>query len=450
MESKDEAFRRLYDGHKRGFFLGCSTRVLTPEERRTGFQLEKFGIVGRHAYGISNIVVSGTTRLLQVRNPWGQFTWNGDFSDNSQRWTDALRKACDYKAEPGAFWMQWSDFINFFSEVVMCCHNSTNDWKTRRSTHGQYDRNQIHGPQCRISDIKAETLALVTISKEDLRWAQGSDKDNRQGIYLLERDTEDGAARFVDSTGEFCRRDVSLLATLKPGKIYDVVVMSTIGNVKFETVNWSLHVEAAEEVAVTFMPQPNLKLLCQASVLEILANISVSERCQSEIYALQHLGFLFDEQVSPPVSLRLYMLELGIVDLVLQLLHRYPKEQELVNLVLSLVWALGSSTELREAFRKTDLLQLIKEAEQRFYSDEETRELCDVASRNITNAGASIAMDPFVENCIVHGCCTYAVTGRKSYLMQVWYDCATCNLRSNFGVCQVCAMTCHKGHVLSR
>ena len=34
----------------------------------------------------------------------------------------------------------------------------------------------------------------------------------------------------------------------------------------------------------------------------------------------------------------------------------------------------------------------------------------------------------------------------KSYVKQRWYHCSTCNLVGNFGICQNCALKCHKDH----
>ena len=31
-------------------------------------------------------------QLVQLRNPWGDFEWTGDWGDNSACWTDALKK----------------------------------------------------------------------------------------------------------------------------------------------------------------------------------------------------------------------------------------------------------------------------------------------------------------------------------------------------------------------
>ena len=36
-------------------------------------------------------------KLIELRNPWGSFEWNGDFSDKSSKWTPSLRKALDSK-----------------------------------------------------------------------------------------------------------------------------------------------------------------------------------------------------------------------------------------------------------------------------------------------------------------------------------------------------------------
>jgi hypothetical protein len=51
-EDKDAVFERLLQAHAAGMLLGCATRTLTLEERLVGVELERLGIVSRHAYGI--------------------------------------------------------------------------------------------------------------------------------------------------------------------------------------------------------------------------------------------------------------------------------------------------------------------------------------------------------------------------------------------------------------
>jgi calpain-15 len=30
-------------------------------------------------------------KLINIRNPWGQFEWEGDWSDKSEKWTEEMK-----------------------------------------------------------------------------------------------------------------------------------------------------------------------------------------------------------------------------------------------------------------------------------------------------------------------------------------------------------------------
>lgn len=50
------------------------------------------GLAMTHAYTlIGSAVLSDGTRLIQMRNPWGSEGWFGDWSDESDKWTDAFK-----------------------------------------------------------------------------------------------------------------------------------------------------------------------------------------------------------------------------------------------------------------------------------------------------------------------------------------------------------------------
>lgn len=86
------------------------------------------GIVHGHAYSLLNIVESKGLRLLQLRNPWGSFEWKGKWSDNDSSWSQnpKVAKACKWHASgkgqtnDGLFWMDWQDFMSYFSYVGFC------------------------------------------------------------------------------------------------------------------------------------------------------------------------------------------------------------------------------------------------------------------------------------------------------------------------------------------
>uniref|UniRef100_A0A672TDE8 Calpain-2 catalytic subunit n=1 Tax=Sinocyclocheilus grahami TaxID=75366 RepID=A0A672TDE8_SINGR len=63
------------------------------------------------------------TKLIRIRNPWGQVEWTGAWSDGSSEWrqiSDSDREKLSCKAEDGEFWMSFSDFLHHYSRVEIC------------------------------------------------------------------------------------------------------------------------------------------------------------------------------------------------------------------------------------------------------------------------------------------------------------------------------------------
>lgn len=67
------------------------------------------GLVPGHAYSVIAAKEAKTHRLLQLRNPWGKFEWNGDWSDNSNLWTDEMKEVFqpNLDGSDGTFWMSF-------------------------------------------------------------------------------------------------------------------------------------------------------------------------------------------------------------------------------------------------------------------------------------------------------------------------------------------------------
>ena len=57
-----------------------------------------------------------------MRNPWGNFEWQGDWSDNSPLWTEEMRKAAGNPElhNDGTFWMCYDDFLQHFTSINIC------------------------------------------------------------------------------------------------------------------------------------------------------------------------------------------------------------------------------------------------------------------------------------------------------------------------------------------
>lgn len=81
------------------------------------------GIVSGHAYTIldvQNVIDSrgNPRRILQIRNPWGKFEWNGDFSDNSPMWRDEDRQKLNVQSrDDGVFWIPFEEFVKYYQGI---------------------------------------------------------------------------------------------------------------------------------------------------------------------------------------------------------------------------------------------------------------------------------------------------------------------------------------------
>jgi calpain-15 len=87
---------------------------------------------------------------LNIRNPWGGFEWDGDWSDNSPQWTqefiDLVKPNLD--GDDGTFWMCFSDFVANFDSLDVC---RVRNW----------DEIRIRGRFIRFADTENQTVEVV-------------------------------------------------------------------------------------------------------------------------------------------------------------------------------------------------------------------------------------------------------------------------------------------------
>mmetsp|Transcript_33608 Transcript_33608/g.56454 ORF Transcript_33608/g.56454 Transcript_33608/m.56454 type:complete len:458 (+) Transcript_33608:56-1429(+) len=91
-------------------------------------KLDDVGLVKGHAYSILNVRKVIGFKLLKLRNPWGSFEWKGKWSDKCANWQryPEVAKAVGFTAEDdGAFWMEYSDFVQHYNRIQVC--NRTTD-----------------------------------------------------------------------------------------------------------------------------------------------------------------------------------------------------------------------------------------------------------------------------------------------------------------------------------
>lgn len=116
----DLVWARLLSSRSAGFLMGASCgggNLQMDEEEYT-----RVGLRPRHAYSVMDVRDEGNQlRLVKLRNPWGHFSWKGDWSDDSSLWTPELKAMLMPRgADEGVFWMCFKDVIKYFDCIDVC------------------------------------------------------------------------------------------------------------------------------------------------------------------------------------------------------------------------------------------------------------------------------------------------------------------------------------------
>ena len=121
MIESGELWTKMVQWSAKEFLMGAGSKSGSDKE------VSDLGIVQGHAYSALDFFELEGTKLVQLRNPWGDATeWKGAWGDNSPEWTEARKNAIyafqesqGYERDiigkgDGIFWMAYDDFLKNF------------------------------------------------------------------------------------------------------------------------------------------------------------------------------------------------------------------------------------------------------------------------------------------------------------------------------------------------
>lgn len=218
-----EMWKLIVSFDQEGYLISAST---PGEDKFTevGGPDQDGGLIPGHAYSIIQAKEALGHRLLNIRNPWGNFEWDGDWSDQSPKWTKEMREIFNPSLDEtdGTFWMSFDDFTVHFRALNVC---RVKNWEEIR-IKGKFIRVQdIDDPDIEVIlskwyyslDVSEPTRIFIGVHQEDERIHGVL---NRRpyldvGISILKR-TSDGVT-LVDLKDLVLERQNELDVVLDPG-----------------------------------------------------------------------------------------------------------------------------------------------------------------------------------------------------------------------------------------
>lgn len=125
----DSFWQKIIKYKENGYLLGAGT----PENPQGDAAISSEGIIQGHAYAVLDLKDYEDEKLIKLRNPHGQggAEWNGDWGDNSIKWTDKAKKILKPEnKEDGIFWMSLQDFVYEFKCLYICRIFDQKLWKS--------------------------------------------------------------------------------------------------------------------------------------------------------------------------------------------------------------------------------------------------------------------------------------------------------------------------------
>jgi hypothetical protein len=133
------------------------------------------GLVSGHAYSVIQVKEGLGQKLLNIRNPWGEFEWDGPWSDNSPYWTEEMIEEFrpNFDANDGAFWMSLEDFVAKFEEVSICKVENYDEVRFKgkfiKGLKGKEKAESVVSKFYYAFTIESETEMTIGIHQEDER-----------------------------------------------------------------------------------------------------------------------------------------------------------------------------------------------------------------------------------------------------------------------------------------
>uniref|UniRef100_A0A0N4ZRZ8 Calpain catalytic domain-containing protein n=1 Tax=Parastrongyloides trichosuri TaxID=131310 RepID=A0A0N4ZRZ8_PARTI len=128
LECSDMLWVKIVSSKEAGFLIGCSAG----NQDISDVEYMRVGLQKLHGYSfLDAVTLYDGTKIVKLRNPWGKFVWNKEYSDNWKGWKNGDKHLLFPKGpEAGVFCMPFYAFCKYFTSIEIC--KIRNHWKEIR------------------------------------------------------------------------------------------------------------------------------------------------------------------------------------------------------------------------------------------------------------------------------------------------------------------------------
>jgi len=169
-------FNTLCEYDQQGFLMVTGTPGYDNMTKNEEARSASGGIVPGHAYTLKSAKAARGVRLMEMRNPWGRFEWDGDWNDKCERWTDETLQEFGHtlNAEDGLFWISEADvYKNFMDTHVVYLRGNVgakhagNPWAESRTEFVTTDQDMCS--EVLEFEVSEPAFGFVTLMQRDTR-----------------------------------------------------------------------------------------------------------------------------------------------------------------------------------------------------------------------------------------------------------------------------------------
>lgn len=231
-EEADEIFQKLLEADEEGYLISTETSGVDTITEGDG-PASGGGLVSGHAYSIIQVKEGLGVKLLNIRNPWGQFEWDGAWADNSEEWTEEMIDEFQpvFDANDGSFWMCLEDFMEKFEAINFCRIENFNEARFKgkfiRTVKKETKEEFAVSKFFYTFEVEEENDITIGLHQEDERIQGAHLRRNMDiGFVILKVDEDEDTVEFHDYCNFSREREIFKRLTLEEGK-YAVVPLTS-------------------------------------------------------------------------------------------------------------------------------------------------------------------------------------------------------------------------------